>query len=380
MTAPRMALSVIMPLSSDDARIAAALDALAGSDLPRAAWELIVVATDQPPASVDAAAARANVIVRLDPAHASGASYAYNRGAEVARAPVLVFLDGDVVVRPDTLRRIADAFADDGLAALVASVDPPPRSAGLAARYRTLIQEWVYQNCAGESEFFSSSASAVRTSTFFSAGELDEWQRNDASAAALGLRLRALGRRTELRSDIHVRYQGELHWPDAAPPLPILEPPPPWLETEASPHGETATSRYRARETALSRAVWLATACLICAAMYGSRVLAFAAAALGAAVVLVDAPMGAYLARLGGVGLAIVAIPMRLASLLVGGGRRVARTARARLLGEPRPAAGLEALTEVDVPGWPPTPARSHEFVPAIVTPSAATRDDAGHD
>lgn len=379
MTNPRLTLSVIMPLSSDGARLAAALDALGRSDLPRAAWELIVVAAGQPPALVDAAAEHADVVVRLEHAWAAGAAYAYNRGAEVARGPVLVFLDGDVAVRPDTLGQIAAAFDDDGLAALVAGVDPAPRSAGLAVRYRTLIQEWAYENCTGESEFFSTHASAVRASTFFSAGELDEWQPDDASAAALGLRLRALGRRIELRADIRVAYQGELHWPDAAPPLPIQDAPPPWLQVDGEPPAVTSTSRYRARETWLSWSVWAAIACLVAAAAYRSTTLALVAGAVAILVVLADAPMGAYLTRLGGFGVALLAIPLRFASLIVRGARSAGRAVRTRVLGEPHPAPGLEALTEVGVPRWPPAPARSHELVPAVAVPGTPAPDDAGH-
>lgn len=360
MIAPRNgpALSVIMPLSSDAAQVDAALEGLSASDLPRSRWELIVVATGQPAALVEAAAERADVVVRLEPRWRYGSAYRYNRGAEVARSPVLVLLDGDVVVRPDTLRRTAEAFADDGLAALVMGIDPAPRSAGLITRYKTIVQDWIYQNCVGESDFFSTRAAAVRASTYFTAGELDEWQRSDASAMALGVRLRALGRRIELRGDIRVSYRGRLEWQDAAPPLPIQEAPPPWLVASGAPVG-TATARYRAREQWLSRLAWASVLLLICAAMWHSRSVALAAATIAIAVVLADLPLGAYLTRVGGLALGLGAIPLRLASLLVRGARAVSRGARARLIGEPRPAAGIEALTEVGVAHWPPPPARA---------------------
>ena len=71
-------------------------------------WEVIVVddASDDQTALI-ASERGATVIVNTE---RQGTSPSRNRGAAAATADILVFVDSDVVVAPDTLRRVADNF------------------------------------------------------------------------------------------------------------------------------------------------------------------------------------------------------------------------------------------------------------------------------
>ncbi|HXE46243.1 MAG TPA: glycosyltransferase [Conexibacter sp.] len=98
------AISVIVPTSARPASLARCLDALARQDAPRGRFEVVVV-DDAPTRAAD-----------LDPRHAAqlelrairaggrGAAAARNAGARAATAPLLLFLDDDVIAEPGLVR------------------------------------------------------------------------------------------------------------------------------------------------------------------------------------------------------------------------------------------------------------------------------------
>ena len=362
MTAMPPTLSVIVRLADDPDAAARVFDALAMSELARPQWELIVVTPGRPDTAIDIAAQRADVIVRLDRPWADGSAYVCNRGAEVARAPVLVFLEGHVLVRPDTLERIARAFTDEQLAAVVAGIDPAPRSADLVTRCATLLHDAAHRRCLGESEHFTTCAGAIRRRVFFACGELDEWPSSPQACAGadLGLRLRALGHRVDVRDDIRVAHNGPISWKEAAQPCALQQLPPPWLRLLASKAATTATGRFREREQWMSRWAWLAAAGIVIGVGVRSAKTALLAVTIAAVGFLVDAPLMLRMVRNGGVTVAALALVLRMSMLLIQGGRSLANRIRVRVIGEPRPAPGIEALGEVGVQRWPPAPSRAH--------------------
>jgi glycosyltransferase involved in cell wall biosynthesis len=103
--APR--LSVVVPVYNDAGNLEAALGRLADQTLPHEAYEVVVVddgSTDATPGVIAAAAARAPVaVVRFEANR--GRAAARNAGIRAARAPVIVFIDSDVLVGRDFLAR-----------------------------------------------------------------------------------------------------------------------------------------------------------------------------------------------------------------------------------------------------------------------------------
>src|SRR5262245_22529447 len=106
-------LSVIIPVSTDP-RLADCLRSLEAQTLDRAAFEVIVV--DQ------AASAGTQGLVEalgFGYARAAGGAYAARlAGTAIARAPVLVFTDSDVIVPPGWLAEIDALFRDDARVAV----------------------------------------------------------------------------------------------------------------------------------------------------------------------------------------------------------------------------------------------------------------------
>ena len=106
MTPEHPYLSIIVPVKNGQTVLPVMLENLSRSELPRESWELIVVDDGSTDDSAAIASEYADLVIRL-PGRSRGPGYARNRGVERARGECVVFLDADVVVRPDTLSRIA---------------------------------------------------------------------------------------------------------------------------------------------------------------------------------------------------------------------------------------------------------------------------------
>ena len=105
----RLSLSVVIPVYNAQKTLGKTLAAVRASDYPD--FEVLVVddcSTD------DSGKIAERFPVRLirQPRN-SGVASARNRGAEEARGEILVFIDSDIVIERDTLRKFADAFASD---------------------------------------------------------------------------------------------------------------------------------------------------------------------------------------------------------------------------------------------------------------------------
>src|SRR5687768_464411 len=198
MTAPTPFLSVIVPAHQGEPFLAETLAALAAGDLPRSHWELIVVDD----ASTDATSAIAQtwadrVVVLIPPAH--GPVFARNRGVEASRGEWVVFIDADVRVHPETLRRFVETIhANPGMDAVFGAYDENPSESGFLSRYRNLLHRYVHLMSAGESDTFWAGCGAIRRSTFDAVGGFDEvrYPRPQIEDIDLGYRLHDRGFRT----------------------------------------------------------------------------------------------------------------------------------------------------------------------------------------
>ena len=128
-------LSVIVPAYQCAAMLAQCIAGLEASDLPRSAWELLVVddgSSDDTPA---VAQRSADVVLRVADGP-KGPAFARNLGARAARGAVLVFIDADVVVGKSTLRGFAEHFAaEPTLGAIFGAYDDDPAYPGVV-RFR----------------------------------------------------------------------------------------------------------------------------------------------------------------------------------------------------------------------------------------------------
>lgn len=175
----------------------------------------IVPATDSPPGldrclTALRASTRApdEVVVVTEPAR-SGPAAARNAGAERSEADVLVFCDSDVVVYPDAIARVAEAFASDpDLDAVFGAYDDSPPQPGAVSRYRNLLHHHVHAGSAGPATTFWAGLGAIRRSSFERVGGFDSarFPHPAVEDIELGMRMAAAGMRIRLDPQIRATH------------------------------------------------------------------------------------------------------------------------------------------------------------------------------
>jgi hypothetical protein len=345
------ALSVIMPVLQGAGYLERSLAALAASDLPRDEWELIVVDDGSTDASPALAAGAADVVlVPANPAAGpAGPARARNRGAAVARGRLLAFVDADVCVHPDALRRLVAAFGDgpDAPDAVFGAYDTRPAAPGLVSQYRNLVHHAVHQSEAGEAASFWAGLGAVRAEWFARVGGFDaaRYPRPSVEDVELGYRLRRAGARIRLRPEIQGTHLKRWTLRGGAR-TDVLDRGVPWvrliLARETPPNG--LTLNVRPRERALTALAAGAPPALLAALATGEW--GWLAVALGcvAPIPALNRGLLAFFVRERGPAFAAAVVPLRVLYYLLNGvstvvgGALHARAAARRALGAPAPS------------------------------------------
>ena len=106
---------------------------------------------------------------------------------------MIVFVDADVCVHRDALRRIRDLLCEDpDVSAVFGAYDLSPAAPSLVSQYRNLLHSYVHRRDAGEAVTFWTGLGAVRRDVLKHCGGFDERERLDD--VEYGYRLSALGR------------------------------------------------------------------------------------------------------------------------------------------------------------------------------------------
>jgi len=169
-------LTVVIPATDEPLSLQRCLDALGRSDEPHA------VEVVRGPRGAGPAAAR-------------------NAGVARTHGDVVAFVDSDVEVHPDALRRMrARLDADPQLAAVFGCYDEHPSAAQTVSRFRNLLHHHVHASSPGEAQTFWAGLGAIRREAFDAVGGFDErrFERPSIEDVELGMRLRAAGRRIAL--------------------------------------------------------------------------------------------------------------------------------------------------------------------------------------
>ncbi len=197
-------ITVIIPVRNDAAHLQRALEALRGSTVPP--LEVIVVDDASSDNSAEIAERHGARVFRN--ARQSGPARARNLGARMARGEVLLFLDADVCVYPNTLERISAQFAQDPtLDALIGAYDAEPEAPDFLSQYRNLMHCFVHHHARHEASTFWSGCGAIRRHVFLEVGGFDEcYRRPSVEDIELGYRLRQRGRKIVLDPTIEVKH------------------------------------------------------------------------------------------------------------------------------------------------------------------------------
>jgi GT2 family glycosyltransferase len=139
---------------------------------------------------------------------AGGPARARNAGAKIATGDVLLFLDADVTIHPETLPPIAKIFTDrSDLAALIGSYDDAPGAPNFLSQYKNLFHHYTHQTGATTACTFWGACGAIRRDVFVEIGGFDEnYRYPSVEDIDLGYRLTKAGYKIELCKTVLVKH------------------------------------------------------------------------------------------------------------------------------------------------------------------------------
>lgn len=108
-------------------------------------------------------------------ANRTGSANARNLGVCEAQGEIVLFVDADVVIPPDTIRRLRRIYAENSVvSAVFGSYDDAPAEPDFFSQYRNLMHHFFHQTGSREAETFWSGFGAVSRREFLEVGGFDE--------------------------------------------------------------------------------------------------------------------------------------------------------------------------------------------------------------
>ena len=135
-----------------------------------------------------------------------------NQGALLSDGDLLVFLDADTCVHPETLELMERHFLTDrDLSAMIGSYDDTPRHPGAVSQFRNLAHCYVHHFSRRVALTFWSGCGAVQRRWFFDVDGFDErYRRPSIEDIEMGYRMTDRGARILLDPEIRVTHTK--HW------------------------------------------------------------------------------------------------------------------------------------------------------------------------
>jgi len=354
----RRILSVIVAVHDDAPTLVPVLTAILSSNLPRHDYELIVVDDASTDRSPELAARYADTVIRLTD-RVCGPAYARNRGAEVAQADVLAFVDSDAMVQPDTLQRMLKLLSEHPeLDAVSAAHNETCQAQNLVSQYRTLLLRVGEKRETRANGSVGSPCAVVRRERFLAAGMYDEWRFDTGAVEGMefSLRLQESGRSASCSGDLRITLLKR--WTLRAFANEICR---------RSVLVARSLGYQRARRAVpgdvvftLSRSAVPILAALFVAAFSAAFLprfdLSFGLAILLSGALVLNLREFAYFAAVRGPAFAIAVIPLHFFSQILSGIGLCTGWILRDTFGDGAPDAATQAYAEVGVQSWPPVP------------------------
>jgi glycosyltransferase involved in cell wall biosynthesis len=167
-------ISIIVPAFNAAGTIGACLNSILGSDYDE--FEIIVV--DDHSTDATCAIARATSCTLIERSVNGGAAAARNTGAAAASGSVLFFVDADVAIEADSLRRVVTVLSEHPeIAAMFGSYQADTPAADFFSQYKNLVHHYTHQISSPQAKTFASGFGAVRAEVFTALGGFDPSQR-----------------------------------------------------------------------------------------------------------------------------------------------------------------------------------------------------------
>ncbi len=138
-----------------------------------------------------------------------GPAAARNVGGENATGEILLFIDSDVRVRPDTVQHVIGILdSSPDVAAVFGSYDTSPAAPNFLSQYKNLLHHYVHQRSSENASTFWAGCGAIRKEIFLKAGGFSEedYPHPSIEDIALGLKLKATGYSIRLEKSLQVKH------------------------------------------------------------------------------------------------------------------------------------------------------------------------------
>lgn len=188
-TTTEPSFTVIIPARNAASTLAACLASIrASSLLPR---ETVVVDDGSVDGTADMAARSGCTVLRIN--HGKGPMQPRFEGARIAQTPILVFVDADVRVKPNTFRRLAAHFQDPRIDAVTGLLGRRGGHPSFFSAYKNEYMNYIFKMQPRESTFVYGSLWAIRREKLIFFEPMAGPFGSLASDSEMGFRLRAQG-------------------------------------------------------------------------------------------------------------------------------------------------------------------------------------------
>jgi glycosyltransferase involved in cell wall biosynthesis len=195
-------ISVIIPVYNGGKTLGLCLKSIYNSSYPN--FECIVVDDHSTDNTAKIAESFDTKIIRLDRQH--GAAYARNRGAELAKGEIFLFIDSDVTIYPDSLEIVVKTFEEyREISALFGSYDDQPGHLNFLSQYRNLLHHYIHQTSLEDASTFWTGCGAIKREVFFKVCKFNENCRM-MEDIELGYKLKAENYKIRLTKQLIVKH------------------------------------------------------------------------------------------------------------------------------------------------------------------------------
>jgi len=199
-------ISVVIPVYNASATLKPCLEAIYTSSC--APFEVIAVDDCSSDNSIELASEYTGKIMVLE-GGPFGPAYARNRGVNEAQGNIVLFIDCDVIVHPDTIEKIIQTFSmHPEIDATFGSYDDNPSEGEFLSQYKNLIHHFVHQQAQEEGGTFWAGCGAIRKGVFLDMGGFDEerYARPSIEDIELGYRLNESGSMIFVNKAVQVKH------------------------------------------------------------------------------------------------------------------------------------------------------------------------------
>lgn len=204
-------ISVVIPVYNGGGHLGECLDALSGSSYSE--YETIVVDDCSTDDSVAISERKGAIVYKLT--DRSGPAAARNHGARMAKGDIIVFIDSDVIVKPETIEKVVHDFSKyPDVVAVFGSYDESPAAEDWLSQFRNLLHHFIHQNSEEDAKTFWAGFGAIYREVFLALNGFDEarYRKPSVEDIELGLRICQAGYRIRLDKDLKVKHLKRWTW------------------------------------------------------------------------------------------------------------------------------------------------------------------------